>query len=146
MHYSAEFLMYCKGFSLTLTSLRKTVLHVLWQAEKPLKAYDILEYLKDDQPNVTAAAVYRALGFFVTAGIVHKIDSIQSYALCNDSETLACSEVLMVCATCHDVREMQDVMVRDAVVRLARLDAFELSHDPIELRGVCGTCAQQQAL
>ncbi len=142
MHYSSEFLSYCKGIPLTLTSLRKAVLHVLWQAKKPLKAYDILECLIEALPNVTAAAIYRTLSFFITAGFVHKIDSIQSYALCGEPDTKACSEVLMVCATCHTVREMQDAMVREAVVRLARLDAFELGHDPIELRGVCGACAQ----
>lgn len=140
MPYSPEFLNYCKQFDITLTSLRKAVLHVLWQEKKPLKAYDILEFLSKEQPNLTAAAIYRALGFFVSTGIAHKIDSIQSYALCGEPEHAACSEVLMVCSNCHTVRKMQDAMVRDAVVRLARLDAFELSHDPIELRGVCGAC------
>ncbi len=142
MHYSSEFLAYSKNLSLSLTSLRKLVLHTLWQTKKPLKAYDILAALLSEQPNATAAAIYRALSFFMAAGVVHKIDSIQSYALCNEPETRACSEVLMVCSICHAVREMQDVMVREAVVRLARQDTFELSHDPIELRGMCGVCAE----
>ncbi|MCH9757388.1 MAG: transcriptional repressor [Gammaproteobacteria bacterium] len=141
MHYSSEFLVYSKGLSLTLTSLRKAVLHVLWQADKPLKAYDILALLSATQPHATAAAIYRTLSFFVTAGVVHKIDSIQSYALCREPETAACSEVLMVCSSCHRVSEMQDIMVREAVMNLAHRDAFRLSHDPIELRGVCGSCS-----
>jgi Fur family transcriptional regulator, zinc uptake regulator len=142
MHYSSEFSIYCKGFSLTLTSLRKAVLHVLWQTKKPLKAYDILESLKDEQPNATAATIYRALSFFTMAGVVHKLDSIQSYALCGEPETSVCSEVLMVCSSCHDVCEVQGQMVRDAAVNLARLDAFVLNHTPIELRGLCGSCSK----
>ncbi|MCH9689548.1 MAG: transcriptional repressor [Gammaproteobacteria bacterium] len=141
MGYPAAFLVYCQGIPLTLTSLRKTVLYALWQADKPLKAYDILNSLLDEQPNATAAAVYRALGFFVTAGVVHKIDSIQSYTLCGEPETKLCSEVLMVCSMCHGVREIQDEKVRNAVTHLAHLDAFSLSDDPIELRGMCNTCA-----
>ena len=143
MHYSSEFLIYCKGFSLTLTSLRKAVLHALWQTKKPLKAYDILDCLKDEQPNATAATIYRALSFFLTAGVVHKLDSIQSYALCGEPETSVCSEVLMVCSSCHDVREVQGQVVRDAAVNLASLDAFELNHTPIELRGLCGSCSEE---
>ena len=144
MPYAPDFLVYCRGFSLTLTSLRKTVLYVLWQAEKPLKAYHILEHLQDEQPNATAAAIYRILAFFVTAGVVHKIDSIQSYALCNQhnisSSATACSEVFMVCAMCRSVCEIQDVMIRNAAIQLAGLNAFQLSLDPIELRGICKTC------
>jgi Fur family transcriptional regulator, zinc uptake regulator len=144
MPYTADFLAYARALSLTLTSLRKAVLFVLWHADKPLKAYDILESLQDEQPNATAAAIYRILGFFVAAGVVHKIDSIQSYALCNKPDTsacaTACSEVFMVCAVCRDVSEMHDVMIRDAAMQLAGLNAFQLSHDPIELRGVCEAC------
>ncbi|MDX2347195.1 MAG: Fur family transcriptional regulator [Legionella sp.] len=143
MLYPVKFLAYCKQFSLTLTSLRKAVLYALWQTNKPLKAYDILEVLLDEQPNATASAVYRALGFFVDAGMLHKIDSIQAYALCNTPDVHICSEVLMVCASCRDVRELQDVMVREAVTRLADMDAFKLSHEPIELRGTCAVCAQK---
>jgi Fur family transcriptional regulator, zinc uptake regulator len=140
--YTSDFLSYCKSFALTITSLRKAVLYTLWQTDKPLKAYDILALLRDEQPHATAAAIYRTLSFFVSSGVVHKIDSIQAYALCNKPEVKACSDILMVCSTCHTVREMQDVMVRDAVARVTHLDAFELGHDPIELRGVCAACAQ----
>ena len=68
MGYPSAFVIYTKHLSLTMaitiTSLRKAVLFVLWNTEKPLKAYDILERLSDDQPNATATALYRALGFF----------------------------------------------------------------------------------
>jgi len=146
MRYSPDFLAYCKSFPLTFTSLRKAVLHALWQTKKPLKAYDILDGLLDEQPNATAAAIYRALSFFVTAGVVHKLDSIQSYALCGEPETSVCSEVLMVCSSCHDVRKVEGHVVRDAAVTLAQLDAFQLNHTPIELRGVCGDCSEEVAL
>lgn len=144
MGYPSAFVIYTKHLSLTMaitiTSLRKAVLFVLWNTEKPLKAYDILERLSDDQPNATATALYRALGFFVTAGIVHKIDSIQSYALCGKEEAHACSELFMVCSVCHNVDEVHDVAVRQAMQQLALRSDFHLSDDPIELRGLCARC------
>jgi|TARA_R110002126_G_scaffold17798_2_gene68914 Fur family zinc uptake transcriptional regulator len=144
MGYPSAFVIYTKHLSLTMaitiTSLRKAVLFVLWNTEKPLKAYDILERLSDDQPNATATALYRALGFFVTAGVVHKIDSIQSYALCGKEEAHACSELFMVCSACHNVDEVHDVAVRQAMQQLALRSDFHLSDDPIELRGLCTRC------
>ena len=116
------------------------VLYVLWQTNKPLKAYDILEILLDEQPNATAATVYRTLSFFVTEGVVHKVDALQAYSLCSKPDLQGCSEVLMVCAMCRDVREVQDASVRKAMLRLAQSGGFALSHAPIELRGVCADC------
>lgn len=140
MSYSADFLMYCKRLSLTMTSLRKAVLFALWSTDKPLKAYDVLERLSDSQPHATATALYRALGFFVTAGVVHKIESIQSYALCGKKESHSCFELFMVCSVCYEVHEVQDVTVRGAVQQLALRSDFHVSDDPIELRGLCTNC------
>ena len=140
MGYPPTFVTYCKRLSLTMTSLRKSVLFTLWNTDKPLKAYDILERLSESQPNATATALYRALGFFVTAGVVHKIDSIQSYALCGKEEAHACSELFMVCSACHEVCEVHDVAVRKAVKQLALRSDFHVSDDPIELRGLCASC------
>jgi len=140
MGYPPAFVMYSKRLSFTMTSLRKAVLFALWNTNKPLKAYDILERLSDDQPNATATALYRALGFFVTAGVVHKIDSIQSYALCGKEEAHTCSELFMVCSACNQVYEIQDSVVRKAVQHLALENKFYVSDDPIELRGLCASC------
>lgn len=140
MGYPVDFLTYCKRLSLTMTSLRKAVLFALWNTNKPLKAYDILERLSDSQPKATATALYRALGFFVTAGVVHKIDSIQSYALCGKEEAHTCFELFMVCSVCHEVHEVHDVAVREAVQQLALRSDFHVSDDPIELRGLCTRC------
>ena len=140
MGYPPAFVMYCKRLSLTMTSLRKAVLFALWDTDKPLKAYDILERLSESQPNATATALYRALGFFVAAGVVHKIDSIQSYALCGKEEAHVCSELFMVCSECNQVHEIQDRLVRKAVQQLALENNFYVSDDPIELRGLCASC------
>ncbi|NCT56854.1 MAG: transcriptional repressor [Legionella sp.] len=144
MGYPSAFVNFAKRLSMaktiTITSLRKAVLFVLWNTDRPLKAYDILERLADDQPHATATALYRALGFFVTAGVVHKIDSIQSYALCGKKEAHTCSELFMVCSSCHKVHEVQDVAVRHVMQQLALCHDFHVSDDPIELRGLCARC------
>ncbi|OYV54922.1 MAG: hypothetical protein B7X00_00950, partial [Legionella sp. 21-45-4] len=83
MKYSPLFLEYCQQLPISLTSLRKAVLCCLWQSNKPLKAYEIVELLMVIKPNITPPTVYRVLDFFTQHGILHKIDPIQSYTLCS---------------------------------------------------------------
>jgi Fur family zinc uptake transcriptional regulator len=140
MSYPVAFIEYFKQLPMTLTSLRKAVLFALWSAQKPLKAYDILEYLLSIKPNMTATTVYRALDFFMEAGLLHKIESIQAYTLCIAPDKHHPSEILMVCNTCHQVIEVYDANMRELLNQLANNSSFELSQDAIELKGLCSRC------
>ena len=140
MAYSLEFQAYVDGLGIKLTSLRKAVLSLLWGMKKPLKAYEILTDLLKTKPNATPPTVYRALDFFVAQGVVHKIESIQSYTLCTEPTNPLASEVLMVCDHCHAVVEAFDPVVGDLLTRLAKTHHFALKDDAIELKGCCNGC------
>lgn len=140
MGYPPSFIEYFKQLPMTLTSLRKAVLFSLWDAKKPLKAYDILDYLIQIKPNMTAATVYRALDFFMGAGLLHKIESIQSYTLCSAPEKHLPSEMLMVCHACHQVIEVYDARLCELLKHVALESRFQLSSDVIELKGLCAQC------
>lgn len=86
MAYPVAFLDFCATVAHKPTSLRKNVLYILWRSDKPLKAYDILEQLLQFNANAKPPAVYRVLDYFVALGLVHKIESIQSYSLCQEHE------------------------------------------------------------
>jgi len=138
--FPAPFLQYCATLQFKLTSLRKEVFYVLWCAHKPLKAYEILNDLLKIKPNSTPPTVYRALEFFETNGLVHKIESIQCYTLCREPHKQLSSEVLMVCGDCHQVVEVYDKAVRDLFATLADANCFQLRQDAIELKGTCQAC------
>ncbi len=140
MGYPPLFIAYFKQLPMTLTSLRKAVLFSLWDAQKPLKAYDILDYLVKIKPNMTAATVYRALDFFMSSGFLHKIESIQSYTLCSAPDKHLPSEMLMVCHACHQVIEVYDANLCELLRKLALNSTFQLSQDVIELKGLCMHC------
>lgn len=142
MNYSPEFIEFCAVLNLKLTSLRKEVLNILWQAEKPLKAYEILGLLLMTKPNSKPPSVYRALEYFVGQGIAHKVESIQSYTLCFEPEKHLVSEVLMVCDVCHHVKEIHDESVQGLISSIAQKHHFTLHHDAIELKGLCDNCSQ----
>lgn len=140
MSYPKAFICFCNSLNLKLTSLRKEVLYILWQEEKPLKAYEILDRLLKTNPNSKPPSIYRALVFFLNAGIVHKIESIQSYTLCCVPEKQLVSEVLMVCDLCHYVTEIHDDGLQTLVYQLSEQNGFKLRQDIIELKGICQKC------
>ena len=144
MNYPVLFTQYCSTLELKLTSLRKEVLYILWCAKKPLKAYEILDDFLKTKSNSTPPTVYRALLFFLTSGIVHKIESIQSYTLCCEPEKHLPSELLMVCNHCHQVIEIYDASVRALFTTLTDRHQFELKQDAIELKGTCHQCIHRR--
>ncbi|MDP3705565.1 MAG: Fur family transcriptional regulator [Legionellaceae bacterium] len=142
MNYPIEFAEYCETLTLKLTALRKAVLYILWCAKKPTKAYDVLNNLLKIKPNATPPTVYRALDFFVASGILHKIESIQSYTLCCEPVKQQPTEVLMVCNMCHQVVETYDTLVHTLFTKLADLHLFQLNQNAIELKGTCQDCLE----
>ena len=140
MNYPSSFTQYCATLELKLTSLRKEILYILWCAKKPLKAYEILNELLQTKTNSTPPTVYRVLIFFLASGVVHKIESIQSYTLCSEPEKHLPSEVLMVCNDCHQVVEVYDSEMRSLVSKIATRNRFQLKQDIIELKGTCQQC------
>jgi len=140
MKYPPLFIDYFKKLPIRLTSMRKAVLYVLWSANKPLKAYDLVELLGVMQHTVTPATVYRTLDFFISHGLLHKIESIQSYTLCSALEKKWPQELIMVCQLCHQIIEVCDVDFRTLLTRLTDQFAFILNQDSIELHGLCRKC------
>ena len=141
MIYPTSFLDYCATIELKFTSLRKSILYILWKVEKPLKAYEILDKLIQIQLNAKPPTVYRVLDYFVDYGVVHKIESIQSYTLCREPEKHHSSEVLMVCYDCHQVKELYDRTMHNLLKKLSQEQQFHLGQGAIELKGICDKCS-----
>ncbi|KTD07241.1 Fur family transcriptional regulator [Legionella jamestowniensis] len=140
MNYPASFLAYCGSMNLKWTSLRKNVLFILWESKKPLKAYEILEKLTLTKQNTTPPSVYRVLDYFSRYGVVHKIESIQSYTLCHEPEKHLSSEILMVCNHCYQVQEVYDSKIHILAKQLTQNHHFHLGQETIELKGFCEKC------
>jgi Fur family zinc uptake transcriptional regulator len=140
MVYPPPFLDYCATLGLKFTSLRKSVLFVLWNSERPLKAYEIVDKLLPVYQNVKPPTVYRVLEYFLDRAMVHKIESIQSYTLCCEPEKQNFLEVLMVCNRCHQVNEVYNLSIQVLVQKLSEEQHFQLGQGAIELRGLCEKC------
>lgn len=134
----------CESQGLKLTTLRHQVLTILCHAEAPLTAYDILKELKAVRESVQAMTVYRVLSFFESHHLVHKIASLNTYALCVEP---GCSHAaqLMICTKCHQVVEVTDPAASALAEALLKRHGFAYhTHLPMELFGVCAGCQPQR--
>ncbi|HLS06094.1 MAG TPA: transcriptional repressor, partial [Wenzhouxiangella sp.] len=66
----------CKTQGLRLTPTRRRVLELIVEADGPVKAYDLLDQLKADQPNAAPPTVYRALDFLLENNFIHRLESL----------------------------------------------------------------------
>ena len=136
----SSFKQYCATLNIRWTATRKEVLYVLWSAQKPLKAYEILDALLIVKPNSTPTTVYRSLIFFEETRVVHKIESIQAFTLCGEPEKRLPFEVLMVCHDCHKAIETYDANFHAFIQKMAIEKSFHLNQAVVELKGLCRMC------
>jgi Fur family zinc uptake transcriptional regulator len=65
-----------------LTALRRTVLGLVIDSERPAGAYDLLQRLSALQGRTAPPTVYRALDFLIAEGLVHKVERLSAYVAC----------------------------------------------------------------
>lgn len=140
MSYPNNFIKYYDTLSLKLTSLRKEVLYILWRSDTPMKAYEILNELLNTKSNATPPNVYRTLDFFVSRGLIHKIESIQAYTICVEPIKHLATEILMVCNFCRKVIETSDMQIHKLFKNISQKNFFHITEGAVELKGTCASC------
>ncbi|MFC6838989.1 transcriptional repressor [Xanthomonas theicola] len=128
---------------LRLTPIRANVLRLIAEAGRPVKAYDLLEWVREGK-SVGADApptVYRALDFLMANGFVHKLESVNAFVACHHPSSAQHSVPFLICDRCHSAVELED---RDVVVQLeqrAKALGFQPQAQTLEVHGLCARCA-----
>jgi Fur family transcriptional regulator, zinc uptake regulator len=137
----AEALLECNRRGLRLTELRQRVLKLLWKAERPRGAYELLPLLKSETgQSLTAASAYRTLDFLLTHGFVHRIESRNAFLPCaHPGHAHAC--LFFLCTDCGHAAEVEHVGVEGLLEREAAARGFHVKRPVIEIEGTCKTCA-----
>lgn len=126
-----------------LTPLRRQVLDILLEAAEPVKAYAIMDILrKKTAKSVTPASVYRTLDFLLRHALVHRVGTLNAFVACTDSCEHEHQPVFMlVCAGCHQSREISDPPLYNTICAAMREKEFTIQGGTIELTGICPQCA-----
>lgn len=135
--HDAELL--CKQRGSRLTTQRRTVLELVYAADRPLTAYEILDLLRETTPNPAPPTVYRALDFLLEQGLIHKLESQHAFIGCSHPNHQHTGQFL-ICDDCGEVNEIEDQAIASSLSSAARDTGFKTKHPVIELVGTCAQC------
>lgn len=131
----------CEQRGLRLTPLRLRVLEMIAASDKPAKAYDLLDRLKDERAGAAPPTVYRALDFLLENSFIHKLESINAYVSCHHPEE-AHQVPFLICDSCASAVEICDERVATLLSEQAREHGFRPRAQTLEVHGVCAGCAR----
>lgn len=135
---------YCRERGEKLTPIRRKVLELLLNSGRATKAYSLLDEMRQIHPGSAPPTVYRALDFLLSAGLVHRIESINAFTVCHDL-TQCQHGILVVCQQCGNVTELHQPKLRQALVAQIEDSGYRLASDEIELKGLCSACQALEA-
>lgn len=123
-----------------LTKNQELVFGTLAAAEGPLSAYTILDRLRD-RGFRAPLQVYRALDKLTDYGLVHRLESINSFVACAGPQCHGRGSLAFaICEKCGQVEEFSDTTVEERLTQWSRAHGFRPSKTVIEIRGTCATC------
>ena len=121
-----------------LTKNQKIVFNLLQNSGEPLKAYTILESLKREGLK-SPLQVYRALDKLVELGIIHKIESQNSFIACSNSNC-ASNTAFTICRKCGDVKEIKNNHLFEQVSDLGKKNRLKVQRFNLEFYVDCNGC------
>jgi len=128
-----------------LTKNQTLVLQALDRAAAPLSAYALLDHLRESGFRAPLQ-VYRALDKLMEFGLVHRLESLNSFVACaHRHEGHAHSHdhglvAFAICGRCNQVEEFSDTQVEERLTGWASAHDFKLDKTTIEMRGTCASC------
>ena len=123
-----------------LTPARLAVYAELLACDRPLSAYELIALLEQRQERkIAPLTVYRHLNFLMRVGVVHRLQSAQSYLPCDHPDHPHDSQFLL-CSSCGHVDEVESRGIETMLSELADERGFRPDHTVVEIKGVCGAC------
>ncbi len=122
-------------------AVRQTdILNVLKSSDSPMTAYQILEKLQGEEPDIAPPTVYRALGALTDQGRAHKLESMKAFVpcRCDHENSLA---VLAICDDCGLVDEHDGGVLLPKLTAMVAQTKFKPDKHIVEIHGRCGKCA-----
>ncbi|MCC4266041.1 transcriptional repressor [Oceanimonas baumannii] len=132
----------CEQRSVRFTPTRRHVFTLIAGHKGAVSAYELLDQLKELEPNAKPPTVYRALDFLLAQGFVHKVESLNAFLFCEHFAEHHPMQ-LLICTQCGDVIELHDEAINRAFEHQAELHGFAITSQSIEAHGQCRRCRSE---
>jgi Fur family zinc uptake transcriptional regulator len=133
----------CASRGVRLTPQRKRVFELILANKKASSAYELLEQLKQSEPQAKPPTVYRALDFLLEQGFIHRVESTNSFICCCSCNAHKHFSQLLICDKCGSVIELQDDDLISQLANNADKHGFRLTNHVIESHGTCLACSTE---
>lgn len=130
----------CHKQGINLTAKRRLVLQLMLAHNKMISAYDLLDELRQVDPQAKPPTIYRALAFLLQYGFIHKVESNNSYIICPHFGHVKHLSILLICDSCHMIIEEESDEIDILLTQKAEQHGFKIQHRLIEVKGECQQC------
>lgn len=121
-----------------LNRVEQIVYDLLTKENRPLSAYDILNFVKDDKIK-SPTIVYRALKKLSSLYLVHRLEALNSYISCKN-KCKSHQHHFFICEKCNDVFEDSNGKLNDAINNISKQHSFTVERSVVEIFGQCENC------
>ena len=139
---------YCSQEGLRFTHLRRDVLCEVAASHKAIGAYQILDNFAAQGRKLSPISVYRCLDFLQEAGLIHRLESTNSYFACQrplETDQACCTNlplVFLVCDECGTIGEVDGAPLAPLMEQIAKQGDFQSARGQLEVKGLCRFCQQ----
>ena len=135
----------CEVAGERLTPARLAAYAELLAAKRPVSAYDLIALLEErQQRKIAPLTVYRHLDFLIRVGLVHRLESTQSYLPCDHPEHSHESQYLL-CSSCGQAEEVESKPLETLMRKIADQHNFQAENTIVEIMGQCLRCATSES-
>lgn len=124
------------------TPQRKAVFDVIVENEgKHLTAEDIYGYVKENNPDIGLATVYRTVLLLEELGIIYRIelnDGCSRFELAHENETHRHHH--LICTNCGKVLEVEDDLLENLESKIEEKYKFKIKDHSVKFFGLCSEC------
>ena len=129
-----------KGYK--ITSQRRAVVNALLQYEHFATAQQLLEDVKESNPDISLDTIYRILGLLMKLDKVYKVDMKNSegavFELIKDGH-----HHHLICLECGQTQCVEICPINKEVIGVLEDNQFEMSGHTFEIYGHCKSCRQK---
>lgn len=135
----------CREAGERLTPARLAAYAELSACDRPVTAYELIALLEKRQDRkIAPLTVYRHLDFLIRVGLVHRLETTQSYLPCDHPEHAHESQYLL-CSSCGHVDEVESKRLGSLLNKIADQHGFQAENAVVEVKGLCGSCVDGKA-
>lgn len=119
---------------------RIAVVEALAMHECAVTALQLDDELRDREPRVGRASIYRALELLEELGLVQRIEKTRGTAAYERVEPSGHHHHHAICRGCGRMETFEDRQLEQAIDRLADRVSLDISEHDVVLRGLCDRC------